>query len=102
MLALKPNCELCDRDLPPDSEAAMICSYECTFCEDCVRRVLQDVCPNCGGNFSHRPIRPAQEHRAGVSLAQQPASVERVISQLSRSDIATLVQSLAAVPPAQR
>src|SRR5207248_194229 len=57
-LALRPSCELCDRDLPPDSTEAMICSFECTFCATCVRETLFDVCPNCGGGFSPRPVRP--------------------------------------------
>jgi hypothetical protein len=59
MLALRPNCECCDRDLPPESGVAMICSFECTFCRDCVEGVLGGRCPNCGGTFSPRPIRPA-------------------------------------------
>jgi hypothetical protein len=45
MLELRPNCELCDRDLPPDAAEARICSYECTFCASCVEEVLQNVCP---------------------------------------------------------
>ena len=69
MLELRPNCESCDRDLPPDSEDARICTFECTFCADC-----QDtVCPNCGGNLVPRPIRPAH------LLATYPASTERVL-----------------------
>lgn len=32
MLQLRPNCECCNRGLPPDSSAALICSFECTFC----------------------------------------------------------------------
>ena len=75
MLALKPNCECCDRDLPPDSGTALICSFECTFCDTCVRDVLQGVCPNCGGGFTRRPMRPA-----GL-LARYPASTRRVRSQ---------------------
>ncbi|MCP4184057.1 MAG: DUF1272 domain-containing protein [Hyphomicrobiales bacterium] len=72
MLALKPGCECCDRDLPPQSTDAMICSYECTFCRDCVETILNDICPNCGGNFSPRPIRP------NPMLAKHPASPVRV------------------------
>jgi hypothetical protein len=58
MLALKPNCEHCNVDLPPNSPDARICTFECTFCATCVDTVLQGVCPNCGGNFVPRPIRP--------------------------------------------
>ena len=72
MLALRPSCECCDRDLPPDSPDAMICTYECTWCADCVADCLDGRCPNCGGNLVPRPIRPA------TMLAKDPASVERV------------------------
>ena len=58
MLELRPNCELCDVDLPPAAAAARICSYECPFCAHCVATVLHDVFPNCGGGFTARPIRP--------------------------------------------
>ena len=77
-LELRPNCELCDRDLPPASTLARICSYECTFCVDCVQGTLANVCPNCGGGFVPRPIRPAVEWRSGVSLRTRPASGKRV------------------------
>jgi len=72
MLILRPNCECCDRDLPPDSREARICTFECTFCADCVETRLGGVCPNCGGDFAVRPIRPAS------LLARYPASAERV------------------------
>jgi hypothetical protein len=72
MLELRPNCELCDVDLPPDSDQAMICTFECTFCRSCVDEKLHGVCPNCGGNFVPRPIRPP------VALEQYPASTTRV------------------------
>jgi hypothetical protein len=77
MLELRPICEHCERDLPPDSAEAMICSYECTFCRTCVDQVLGDVCPNCGGGFVPRPVRPAGEWRPGAGLAAHPASAER-------------------------
>jgi uncharacterized protein len=72
MLELRPNCECCDRDLPPESPDAMICTYECTWCRDCVDTVLKSGCPNCGGNLVPRPIRPASK------LAADPASTRRV------------------------
>ncbi|NNE15372.1 MAG: DUF1272 domain-containing protein, partial [Saprospiraceae bacterium] len=59
MLEIRPTCEHCNTPLPYDSEDAMICTFECTYCKDCVQDVLQDVCPNCGGNFVERPIRPS-------------------------------------------
>jgi hypothetical protein len=75
MLDLRPGCECCDRDLPPDSPDAMICTYECTWCRDCVDNVLHGVCPNCGGNLQPRPIRPA------ALLATHPASTQRVVRE---------------------
>ena len=59
MLEIRPTCEHCARLLPPESSDAMICTFECTFCALCVETVLSNVCPNCGGGFSPRPIRPA-------------------------------------------
>jgi hypothetical protein len=73
MLELRPNCECCDRDLPPESPDAMICTYECTWCRDCVENVLHGVCPNCGGNLERRPVRPA------AKLVKDPASTKRVV-----------------------
>jgi hypothetical protein len=72
MLELRPNCECCSRDLPPDSMEARICSYECTFCAACVETKLGGVCPNCGGNFVPRPIRPKPK------LIKDAPSAERV------------------------
>ncbi len=72
MLELRPNCECCDRDLAPDSPDARICTFECTFCANCVEQRLGGRCPNCGGNFAARPIRPA------ALLVKYPASTERV------------------------
>ncbi len=72
MLELRPGCECCDCDLPPDADNAMICTFECTFCSGCVERVLQGVCPNCGGNFVPRPIRPQS------LLEKFPTSTQRV------------------------
>ena len=77
-LQLRPNCEYCDKDLPPNATEARICSYECTFCADCVENKLHNVCPNCGGGFVPRPIRPANEWRPGVCVTKQPPSDKRV------------------------
>ena len=74
MLELRPNCECCDRDLPPNATNALICTFECTFCRSCADEKLGGICPNCGGNFGERPIRPAE------ALQQYPASVERVFN----------------------
>jgi uncharacterized protein len=101
-LELRPNCEYCDKDLPPDSLEARICTYECTFCADCVERHLHDVCPNCGGGFEPRPIRPATEWRPGLSLADRPASTKRVHLSYSHDEIAELAERVRHIPPAAR
>jgi hypothetical protein len=58
MLEMRPTCENCDKLLPNESSEAMICTHECTFCEECVENELKNVCPNCGGGFEKRPTRP--------------------------------------------
>ncbi|MEI9991182.1 MAG: DUF1272 domain-containing protein [Rhizomicrobium sp.] len=73
MLELRPNCECCDKDLPPDAMDARICTFECTFCAECTRHTLHGACPNCGGNLVARPIRPP------AMLAKYPASTKRVL-----------------------
>ena len=73
MLELRPNCECCDKDLPPESREAMICTFECTFCADCAENTLHRACPNCGGDLVTRPIRPA------AMLTKYPASTKRVL-----------------------
>jgi len=71
MLQMRPGCECCDKDLPPEQRGARICSFECTFCADCVAGVLGGRCPNCGGELLRRPVRPADR------LARFPASTRR-------------------------
>ncbi len=71
MMIMKPNCECCDKDLPPASTMARICSFECTFCADCAKNRFANTCPNCGGNFVERPLRP--QHK----LLRFPASAKR-------------------------
>ena len=102
MLELRPNCELCDKDLPPNSTEARICSYECTFCVSCVESVLHDVCPNCGGGFSARPIRPVNAHRDGVSLSHQPASATRKQCRFTSEEITEFASGLKHISPAER
>lgn len=101
-LELRPNCEYCDRDLPPDAVEARICSYECTFCADCVSRVLGNVCPNCGGGFVPRPIRPATEWRPGLSTAKRPPSTKRVHTCYSAAEIAAHSARIGAIAPEKR
>ena len=76
MLQIRPNCERCDVDLPPDASNARMCSFECTFCADCADGVLAGRCPNCSGELVARPRRPA------AMLAKYPASTERVLKKL--------------------
>src|SRR5258705_4449255 len=76
MLELRPTCEQCNKALPPDSLEARICTYECTFCVTCVDSVLGNVCPNCGGGFVPRPIRPSQNWKGDNFLGKDPASTK--------------------------
>lgn len=73
MLELRPNCECCNKDLPPDSKEAVICTFECTFCLSCSENILKSFCPNCGGNLVERPIRPNK------LLERNPASEKRIL-----------------------
>jgi uncharacterized protein len=102
MLELRPSCEYCDKDLPPDAVDARICTYECTFCADCVETYLSNVCPNCGGGLVPRPIRPKTERRPSVSLAHQPAVTQRRQLKYDRADIAAFSARVKDIPPAER
>ena len=78
MLALRPSCEHCNVLLPPESDDAMICSFECTFCLTCVTELLKEVCPNCGGGFQKRPIRPKEllvKYPASTTVVHKPVNV---------------------------
>ena len=99
MLEIRPNCEQCDRDLPPDSTVAMICSYECTFCADCAERVLFNICPNCGGGFEARPVRPITQWREGLSRQHQQPSNERVHKPADPDEHAVFAAQIGATPP---
>ncbi len=72
MLKLRPNCECCNKDLPPESQEARICSFECTFCRTCTETILKGRCPNCAGELVSRPRRPADK------LQEFPPSTQRV------------------------
>jgi uncharacterized protein len=102
VLELRPNCELCDRELPPAAPDARICSYECTFCAACVDEVLSDVCPNCGGGFQPRPIRPEKAWRDGTGLANDPPGARRRHTPYSREELEAFSASLREIPPAAR
>ncbi|MEP2028737.1 MAG: DUF1272 domain-containing protein [Paracoccaceae bacterium] len=104
MLELRPNCELCDCDLPPESQDARVCSYECTYCAACVESALHNVCPTCGGGFAPRPIRPkhAYRHQLKLGLENHPAGSVRKHSKWTREQIDELGHKLRSVPPAAR
>ncbi|MBG1233296.1 DUF1272 domain-containing protein [Aestuariivirga litoralis] len=103
-LELRPNCELCDKDLPPQSEDARICTYECTYCADCAEKVLHNVCINCGGNLVVRPMRPVKSWHpeANLGLIHHPASDKRVHTSFSNDEIAAFVARVRDLAPGQR
>lgn len=101
-LQLRPNCEYCDKDLPPNATDARICSFECTFCAECVETVLFNVCPNCGGGFVPRPIRPATERRPGVCVASRPASTQRVHLKWDRAELPAFIRTVRDIAPEER
>ena len=105
MLELRPNCECCDCDLPPKAANAMICTYECTFCAECVNNALSNVCPNCGGGFAPRPIRPIRPLKArrnGVSRQHQHASSVHGVAKFSKSEMIDFAVRHKHVDPADR
>jgi uncharacterized protein len=102
VLELRPNCELCDKDLAPNAPDARICTYECTFCAACVEDVLHDVCPNCGGGFQPRPIRPRTAWREGTGLDNDPAGAKRRHTAYTRDEIDAFVETVRGIDPANR
>ncbi|MEM6841256.1 MAG: DUF1272 domain-containing protein [Bacteroidota bacterium] len=96
MLAIRPTCEHCGKNLPYNATDAMICSFECTFCQSCVERVLKNVCPNCGGGFTPRPIRPRKE------LRKHPASNRRISSPIDVNIHQKLLAQYENTPPELR
>src|SRR5690242_15527914 len=101
-LELRPNCEYCDVNLPPASADARICSYECTFCADCVANKLYNVCPNCGGGFTPRPIRPTKEWRLGLSTTKRPPSRQRGRLSFDPAEITAFAQKIRNIAPKDR
>lgn len=102
MLELRPTCEHCDKALPPHATDARICSYECTFCAACVDSVLANVCPNCGGGFTPRPIRPATNWKNNNCLANDPARTTRTYRPVDPASHTTFAAPIRAIPPEQR
>ena len=102
MLEMRPNCECCDKDLDPSGVEARICSFECTFCADCAEQTLKGKCPNCGGGFSLRPIRPARNWKGDNFLGKYPASStvkHRPVDPAAHARFADLPKT---VPPEKR
>ena len=102
MLELRPTCEHCAKPLPPHSLEARICSYECTFCVACVDAVLGNVCPNCGGGFSARPIRPAHNWKNDNYLGKDPAGTTIKHRPLDPELHALFSEKLRTIPPQER
>lgn len=102
MLEVRPNCECCDKNLLPASTEAMICSYECTFCKTCVDTILENVCPNCGGGFFPRPIRPKVDRRKGISIEHQPASIKRINTKYSNDELRGFSMKAKQIKPEHR
>jgi hypothetical protein len=102
MLELRPTCEHCNVALPPSDTAARICSYECTFCASCVEHVLGNVCPNCGGGFVQRPIRPSRNLKNDNYLGKDPAATRIRHKPVDRQEHAKFAAAIAGIPPERR
>ncbi len=96
MLELRPVCENCNKPLPPNSTDARICSFECTFCATCVSDVLHNVCPNCGGGFEPRPIRPMEK------LQKYPPTDKVIFKPADMDSLAELKEKYADLLPENR
>ena len=102
MLELRPGCEHCNRPLPPESAEAWICSLECTFCGDCVENVLKNVCPNCGGGFMPRPVRPSKNLKDNNYLGKYPPATRvrhKPVDAAAHRQFAAAIRN---IPPAKR
>ncbi|MCR9250952.1 MAG: DUF1272 domain-containing protein [bacterium] len=96
MLELRLNCENCNKTLPVDSTEAMICSYECTYCKDCVEEVLNNVCPNCGGGFEKRPVRPKDQ------LLKYPPSDKHIHNEIDQDKFSRMRLKFENISPEKR
>ncbi len=96
MLEIRPNCEHCNKDLPNTSNEAMICSFECTYCKDCATEIFKNVCPSCGSNFIHRPIRPK------MMLEKYPSSNKRVFAPKDLNKFTEMLKKYGNTSPEKR
>lgn len=101
-LALRPTCEHCNKALPPASLEARICTFECTFCATCVQDVIGNICPNCGGGFAPRPIRPRRNWKNGNYLGAIPARTMAKHKPVDAGDHAVFSAELKKLRPEQR
>jgi uncharacterized protein len=102
MLELRPTCEHCNKPLPPHAGDARICSFECTFCAGCVDTVLGNVCPNCGGGFERRPVRPVRAWKGGAHLGNCPASTQLKHRPVDAAAHAAFSAPIRGIAPEQR
>jgi uncharacterized protein len=102
MLELRPTCENCNKALPPDATDARICSYECTFCAACIDGILDNVCPNCGGGFEPRPVRPATNWKGDNYLGKNPAGTRVRHRPVDAGLHAQFAAPIRVIPPHQR
>lgn len=96
MLEIRSGCENCGKSLAADSSQAMICTFECTFCKDCVENILHNVCPNCGGGFEKRPIRPKK------LLEKYPISTKTIYKPIDETEFKIKLETLKNIPPNKR
>lgn len=96
MLEIRPICEHCGKSLPNESEEAMICTFECTYCKDCVENILENVCPNCGGGFEKRPTRPK------TKLKKYPTKIEPYLKPINFEDFEKLKSLNKNIKPNER
>jgi hypothetical protein len=101
MLELRPVCENCNKSLPPHATDARICTYECTFCADCVDNVLSNVCPICGGGFEKRPVRPSKNWSNNY-LGRDPARTDTKHRPVDREAHAAFSGPIAGIAPEAR
>ena len=80
----------------------MICSFECTFCAACVTDVLINVCPNCGGGFEKRPVRPALDRKGGNDIQHYPPGAAFKHRPVDKDAHARFARDLAPIEPARR
>ena len=96
MLELRPVCENCGKKLPNESNDAMICSFECTFCKHCVETVLHNVCPNCGGGLEKRPSRPKEK------LSKYPPLTKPYFKPINQAEFEPLLLQNKEIKPNER